>query len=489
MTDIYFSDIFQIDPRTLRDYGALDVCLVSDLPLFIDPFLLFSSEKKEYQDLHNSIINYIKYLRDHSSERVNGATLKELYCFSEVRQNWLGFTVLGNNGSGLGMDFAKSLNDALNTTLTNFGEENITNAPHLEKLALIKPGIGRDCISDFTTNLIKDYLLNYTQTFAKKYLAPSQCGIFGVEKAVFSYELKTWISKKYYLPKFKNDFVLLTPLDMLTKDDTWINRSDLSSKLFGLPNAVDDDILRERLNRYLGEAVREFGGKKPTKGQRDILLSDIMNRFPQLVDYYIKEREQTGSQASIISEARVRATQDLMISSVKRFANDLSHFYCNYLPNGMTSLEEARKMVEVFKDYIENNDGYRLINGENRLCSEKEVQLFFGLLLTQCQCDANREVNNGRGPVDFKLSNSSIDKTLIEFKLASNPALKKNLSNQVEVYKKANRTRNALKVIIFYTAEEFDKVQKILKEANLIHDDSIVLIDARSDNKPSASKA
>jgi hypothetical protein len=32
---------------------------VSDLPLFIDPFLLFNSDKPEYRRLHDSIIDYL----------------------------------------------------------------------------------------------------------------------------------------------------------------------------------------------------------------------------------------------------------------------------------------------------------------------------------------------------------------------------------------------------------------------------------------------
>src|SRR3712207_6984239 len=47
--------------------------------------------------------------------------------------------------------------------------------------------------------------------------------------------------------------------------------------------------------------------------------------------------------------------------------------------------------------------------------------------------DVNREVNNGRGPVDFKVSMGSADKTLVEFKLASNSQLQRNLANQVAI--------------------------------------------------------
>lgn len=48
---MYFSDIFGVDSNTLEAYGALDVSLINDLPLFVDPFLLFNSEKAEYREL------------------------------------------------------------------------------------------------------------------------------------------------------------------------------------------------------------------------------------------------------------------------------------------------------------------------------------------------------------------------------------------------------------------------------------------------------
>ncbi|MFN8204565.1 MAG: hypothetical protein U0S48_18570 [Solirubrobacteraceae bacterium] len=42
---------------------------------------------------------------------------------------------------------------------------------------------------------------------------------------------------------------------------------------------------------------------------------------------------------------------------------------------------------------------------------------------------------------------------------------------------------------MIYTALEQAKVDRILRELNLENEQSIVLIDARSDNKPSASNA
>lgn len=74
-----------------------------------------------------------------------------------------------------------------------------------------------------------------------------------------------------------------------------------------------------------------------------------------------------------------------------------------------------------------------------------------------------------------------------EHKLASNSKLKQNLAKQVDVYKAASNTERAIKVILFFSEAEEKKILDILNELNLAGNDGIVLIDARNDNKPSAS--
>ena len=91
--------------------------------------------------------------------------------------------------------------------------------------------------------------------------------------------------------------------------------------------------------------------------------------------------------------------------------------------------------------------------------------------------------------MDYKISRGNIDKTLVEFKLASNSQLKKNLANQVEIYEKANNTNSSIKVSMFFTDSEETKVKTILKGLKLDTSESVIMIDARNDNKPSASKA
>lgn len=469
----------------LEEYGAFNVSVVSDLPVFIDPFLLFHSDKPEYQELHESIIKYLKFLRDEADPNLDDAVIKNLYSFKEVRQNWLGFTVLGNGGSGLGPKFARELHRALGSIFNNFGDELITQSPHLEKLALIGKGVGRDNISDFTTNLIKGYLLQYTQTFAQEHLKAEDCATFAVTRAEFDYPTKTWKTKRYYLPKLGDDFVLLTPFDILTSDETWINHGDMIHSFPHLPDAIDDDQMRGQIDSYFRSRLSE----RPSPKEYAQAAQDTIWKFPELVDYYIRRQEENGDHAEALSADRRREVYDALVEQVREAIPAIEQGSNLYqLPLG--SYEESLVRAKAFKDYIENNDGYLVINRRDRPFSrETDVQIFFGLIWYRTEFDVNREVNNGRGPVDFKVSKGAFDKSLIEFKLASNSQLKRNLENQVAIYEKANGVRKSVKVIVCYTAEQQAKVDRILGELKLAGEESIVVIDARNDNKPSASKA
>lgn len=128
--------------------------------LFIDPFLLFDSQDEKYRALHDEIIKYLVFLRDRAqADELTAGAVSHWLLFREVKQNWLGFSRQGNSGTGLGHHFAQGLSRNLKNVFRNFGEESLTQGSHMEKLGLLSGGVGRDHLSDFTTNLIKGFLL------------------------------------------------------------------------------------------------------------------------------------------------------------------------------------------------------------------------------------------------------------------------------------------------------------------------------------------
>ncbi|MDZ7929310.1 hypothetical protein [Rhodococcus sp. NPDC076796] len=316
---IYFSDRFNVSPSVLEGWGAFDISVVSDLPVFIDPFLLFNSDKEEYRALHEQIVSYLCFLRDHSDEDLDPGRIKSWYTFKEVRQNWLGFTVGSNRGHGLGKKFAVALHGALGNLLQNVGHEPLTSSSHVEKLALVSNGVGRDTISDLTTNLIKHFLLRYTSEFAMTHLPPESRKRIPVARAKFNYRTETWAAETYDLPFTEDDFVILTPVDILTKDDTWINRSDLERSFDMVLEATENHQLRADVNHYLGQRLT---GKSSAKEQREARALALRS-FPELVDCYIKAKEDTGDLAIAQSRQKVDDTQALR-DQVQRAAHDIA---------------------------------------------------------------------------------------------------------------------------------------------------------------------
>lgn len=489
--NVYFSDFFEIDEEVVEEYGALNISLITDLPLFIDPFLLFNSDKIAFQEIHNSIIKYLMFLQRQAEQKpiLSRGMMQAWYMFPEVKQTWLGFSEKGNSGQGLGVQFAQNLHKNLGTIFKNFGEESVEISPHLEKLCLISLHVGRDKISDFTTNLSKQYLLGYTENFAKIYLSEKQCRNFTVQKALFNYETMTWQHQKYLLPCFNNDYVLLTPKDILTRDETFINRKDMLKSMERIATSIEDSALRFELDNYFTDVLRRKNKEIP-KTEKDKMAVELIRAHPKLIDYYLKYKEDNEEEATSNSKQVVSEAEMLFNDQIQKFIEILSShtsFYSKHMPD---SFEEAKKRVLFLKHAIEDKDCYRLFYIEGKpVRREKDLQIMYDLVWYASEVDINREVNNGRGPVDFKISYGSGNATLVEFKLASNKSLKQNLKNQVEIYKKANNIEKAIKVIMYFTTDELTKIETIFKELNIRNSDEIILIDARNDNKPSGSRA
>lgn len=484
--NVYFSDYFGVPVEVLDTYGAFNVSLINDLPVFIDPFLLFNSDKPDYQELHQKIITYITFLREMSEEgKISKGLLSHWFLFPEVKQNWLGYSKVGNGGAGLGPKFASALNDNLSTIFNDFGSEKVTKSSHLEKLCLVKDGVGKDSISDFTTNLIKGFLCEYTQSFAAEHLDKNRTKSIHVKHSEFNYQTRRWCSKKFTLPYIDGDYVLLTPKDILTKDEAWINKHDIVGDFDEIVESIPNMELRAQINDYFLRRIPEDAK------QREIneAIAKTLRKFPELIDRYIRYKEDNGDKAIAISEKKIKEIESVFITHVTRLVEELRDDGKFYNSSGDT-FKEAYNRVMYLKQVIENNDGYRIFYIKNQpVKREADLQLMFRLTWYASDDDVNSEVNNGRGPVDYKISRGSKDSTLVEFKLASNSKLKQNLAKQVEIYKAANQTKKSIKVILYFSDAELMKVQKAMKDLDLKEGKELVLIDAQAVNKPSGSNA
>ena len=354
--NLYFSDYFDVKSEVIEDYGAFNISLLADLPLFVDPFLLFNSQREDYRHLHDEILEYVGFLRDKAAKGpIDPGLLRAWYHFPEVKQNWFGFSLETNQGLGLGAKFAKALHKNLNGIFTNFGDEEVTESSHLEKLCLIESGVGKDKISDFTCNLILNYLAQYTESFAQEHVESDLRRLVSIPRARFNYSTETWEPRSYELPWYENDHVLLTPIDMLTKDDTWISRDDLIGQFSNIPDAVPNVQLRAQINNYFRSRLP----RKPTKKDRGKAANDTITKFPELIDYYIRYKEMHAEDARSVSAERLEFSIRLYTHKFRELALLLKQETNFYGVSGKT-YDEARARALYFKDVIENKGGYRL---------------------------------------------------------------------------------------------------------------------------------
>lgn len=481
-----FSDFFEISEDVIEDYGAFNISLVSDLPLFIDPFRIFNSTLPTYKKLHDGIIKYLVFLRDKSlSGKLNNALLKDLFTFPEVKQNWLGFSKTSNKGSGLGMNFAIAL-DKNFKILNKFGNESISKS-HLEKVTLINDGVGKDNISDFTTNLIKEFLLNYTQTFAQNYIPKKFREIHAVEKVKFNYKTQIWEDGTFELPNYdnsvKDNYVILTPYNLLTKDENWINREDLLSRFQKIAYSVDDQILKTRITNYFQDRLskiapkeknKDGSDKEPTAKHKKQAASETIEKFPEILDYFQKYKEENKKEADATSSLKVVQSKLLYLKQFSKLAQNLSDTTDFYKIS--TTYNGCLKKLKILKGFIEKESGNEIFHFDKKPIKDEDNLSILFRMAWKAHLTGKANLNdNAEIITTWKKSNTKLK---IVLKLSSNSVLKKTLENLREAYKDSLGEQEYILVIIHYSNEELNSVKSLLKSLGMSKHKNIVFVNA-----------
>lgn len=481
-----FSSYFNVSQKDLDEYGAFDISLICDNPLYIDPMLLFNSDKQEYRELHDFIISYFEHI---FNKIKNGATFEEvlhLLQFHEIPNNWLGVSQKNNHGAALGKEFSKKTYENLGMIFNDVA----ISEKHIEKIMLFSNGEGSDRISDLTTNLILGFICKFTETFALQFINKDFLDTFAIDRAYFNFQTESFAPKTYRLPFILNngnkEFVLLTPKDILRKE-AWLSRKDLSRSLLNIINTIPNLELRNTINNYISKAYddknRKRGRKNDSAIQKEI-SEELLINFPVLYDYYLKYKENNLSYFRETASSEINQYQTYL-RHVQEISNTLP------LPKqaleATSATEEARLRIQWFKHVIEDMKANILFfHGTKCFAKEHQIQAAFKFIWYNSSYKLCPESNAGPGPVDFLITKGTDDQCLIEFKLASNTKLK-NVWKQASAYGKSHGTQNTIIVICYYDDDQYKRAYDIIAEAGKLADidKNIFLIDLEI--KPSAS--
>ena len=155
-----------IRPRLTDYYGIslaqaeLDFAipfLNEDIPLYVDPFLLWKSPSQQDQALHTALVNSFNHQNWLIQKGREEEATRNLIIASECDEVGLGVSAK-RQGKRIGPDTA---NDILNLSrhIPEYGRFGFT---HFEEIQLYVDGISKDRISDFTCNFLKSFLIDYT---------------------------------------------------------------------------------------------------------------------------------------------------------------------------------------------------------------------------------------------------------------------------------------------------------------------------------------
>src|SRR5690606_4102620 len=139
-----------------------------------------------------------------------------------------------------------------------------------------------------------------------------------------------WMPKKYVLPYLyledRGDFIILTPLDILTKDEAAINNSEFYSNFLTVANSIKNADLRNSINTYFRSQLP----KRPTQKDKAVAINKTAIRFPEIIDYYIKSKEDTKWDVAKMTHKQIQHLTSEFIEILSALGNvllDESDFY------------------------------------------------------------------------------------------------------------------------------------------------------------------
>jgi hypothetical protein len=246
-----------------------------DVPLGIDPFLLFKSRDPEFQVLHRSLLSVFEKGIE-ALQKGRAVDAGYLFNFPEVAEIGLGYTKEGKRGSGVG----SFLSELILETLQNSPAIIDRGVRHVEELQLISVGIGPDRVSDLTANVIKSFLIEYTQKQCEIWKIPLTSGV-PISHVMESRQLE-WTDGYYDLPTSRHDGtpILLVPR-RIVRALPWINYDEFAKTEFA-------SFLRAK-------AVKANLGGSGALAKKDIVV--VSRKEVERVDRYVRRKEGSAVEA------------------------------------------------------------------------------------------------------------------------------------------------------------------------------------------------
>lgn len=283
MINIKISMLYNIK-KNQEDLEFVDIELDDDLELFIDPYIFTKLRGDFAKKCNNAIINFFSEVMNliRKNDEVNAKRI--LNGLKEPSETHLGLSEHSIDGNGVrGKKAIKLYQKLAKSKAAKTG-----NLKDLSDCELMIDGIGKDSVSDITTNVIRKYLIEFTQ---------SQCNMYNIpmtsfKNNIWDEDLKKWVNIEYKLPSINGKKIILVPKSIVTDklilsyDDFYdvevleyyskIERNNASTSLVRVLKSGERKVVKKELK------------KKYPKSKE--LVYSFINENPEYLELY-KERK------------------------------------------------------------------------------------------------------------------------------------------------------------------------------------------------------
>jgi hypothetical protein len=234
-----------------------------DIPLYVDPFLMWKSPSMQDNSLHLVVTNCFNHLGHLISKGKESAALEILIRASECDE-----VGLGNSKTKAGKRIGKKIAQNVLNQFKAIPQINKNGFIHFEEIQLLVDNFSKDRVSDIACNFIQSFLVDYTIEQSAKYGIP-------IEQVklenIYNSKTHTFGTEETHLPinpETKSP-ILFTPKRWL-KHIPWINTDDY-------------------FNSYYIKNVHKEGDEFPDK----IKLLDFNRKNYDIIQAYtaIKEKQ------------------------------------------------------------------------------------------------------------------------------------------------------------------------------------------------------
>lgn len=456
---ILFSKAFEVQETELKRLGVFDAVLDGDSHFFINIKLLQNTTVPEFKDGYSKINDFFGEIGSLLSMADEGdklyKTAYKIFHFPEINGVNLGFAS-GVHGNGFGEKLRKQIiADAFKIIKAGNMHPEIF---HL--LGLFEDWVGPDRLSDMFGGILFDNIIAFTKRINR------ELGITQEHYPQFNFNDDIPIN-----PYKRGEKILLLPEEILHE----------------LPIAKDwDDIDRvcsenEAIRAEINDMINETWAKMSMSRKKAFLKQTIFEN-PQKLERVINAyRDSKAEPFNIFSDTEYLVNY---LSSTISFDTNAQQ---------TNSFEASKYILSEYTHWVEYNRGALILcDGSPRKAESAVQRTIHATAKIYCKehnWDINPEEDQGRGPVDFKISRGN-DKTVVEVKLTSNPKCVHGLETQIEEYAQAEQTNNKIFVLVDNGKCSFriDEVKSKYNEMKALGKNPahIIMIDAKP--KASASK-